>query len=202
LTPADGRWRAPADSSAPICDASTNVKPRAQRGVRNDLHPACAEITFASCHRHIIRRLPEDKFQEFLDSTPPVSVTPGWYRRKKEIVIQGLEAPGIGETFRLYDSYLGKMEKTLAVRPWLAGDSFSLADIAMTPYVNRLDMLDMAAMWEQTRPRVTDWFERIKARPAFKPALLDWCPVDLTADLLTFGRQNWPGVERLLAKEG
>jgi hypothetical protein len=75
-----------------------------------------AEITFASCHRHIIRRLPEDKFQEFLNGTPPVSVTPGWHRTKKEIVIQGLEAPGIGETFRLYDSYLGKMEKALAAR--------------------------------------------------------------------------------------
>jgi glutathione S-transferase len=61
-------------------------------------------------------------------------------------------------------------------------------------------MLGMAPMWERTRPRVTDWFHRIKARPSFKPAFLDWCPPDLTADLLTFGRQNWPGVERLLAQ--
>ena len=55
-------------------------------------------------------------------------------------------------------------------------------------------MLGMAQMWERTRPRVTDWFDRIKARPAFKPAFLDWCPPDLTADLLTFGRQSWPSV--------
>jgi glutathione S-transferase len=169
------------------------------KAVDESLHPACAEITFASCHRHIIRRLPEDKFQEFLNSTPPVSVTPSWHRRKKEIVIQGLEAPSIGETFRLYDSFLGKMEKILVARPWLAGETFSLADIAMTPYVNRLDMLGMAPMWERARPHVTDWFERIKARPTFKPALLDWCPADLTADLLTYGRQSWPGVARMLA---
>ena len=51
----------------------------------------------------------------------------------------------------------------------------------MTPYVNRLDMLGMAPMWERTRSRVTDWFARIKARPAFKPAFLDWCPPNLTA---------------------
>jgi glutathione S-transferase len=170
------------------------------KAVDETLHPACAEITFASCHRHIIRRLPENKFQEFLNSTPPISVTPGWHRRKKEIVIHGLDAPGIGETFRLYDSYLDKMEKVLATGPWLAGVSFSLADIAMTPYVNRLDMLGMSPMWERTRPRVADWFERIKARPSFKPALLDWCPPDLTADLNTYGRQSWSGVERLLAQ--
>jgi hypothetical protein len=93
------------------------------------------------------------------------------------------------------------MEKTLAARPWLAGETFSLADIAVAPYVNRLDMLGMAQMWESARPRVTDWFHRIKARPAFKPAFLDWCPPDLNADLLTFGRQSWPSVEKMLAQE-
>jgi glutathione S-transferase len=168
------------------------------KAVDENLHPACGEITFASCHRHIVRRLPEDKFQAFLNSTPPISVTAHWHARKKDIVMQGLDAPGLGETFRLYDGYLGKMEKTLAHQPWLAGQTFSLADIAVTPYVNRLDMLGMAEMWERTRPHVTDWFNRIKARPAFKPAFLDWCPPDLTADLLTFGRQSWPQVQKLL----
>ena len=170
------------------------------KAVDENLHPACGEITFASCHRHIVRRLPEEKFQAFLNSTPPISVTAHWHERKKEIVMQGLDAPGLGETFRLYDDYLGKMEKTLATQPWLAGATFSLADIAVAPYVNRLDMLGMAQMWERRRPRVTDWFSRIKARPAFKPAFLDWCPPDLTADLLTFGRQSWPSVEKLLAQ--
>ena len=169
------------------------------KAVDENLHPACGEITFASCHRHIVRRLPEDKFQAFLNSTPPISVTTHWHERKKEIVMQGLDAPGIGDTFRLYDGYLGKMEKALATRPWLAGETFSLADIAVTPYVNRLDMLGMAPMWEGKRPRVTEWFNRIKARAAFKPSFLDWCPPDLTADLLTFGRQSWPSVERMLA---
>jgi ganglioside-induced differentiation-associated protein 1 len=65
------------------------------------------------------------------------------------------------------------MEKTLSYQSWLASDTFSLADIAMTPYVNRLDMLGWPRMWERTRPHVVDGFERIRVRPAFKPALLD-----------------------------
>src|SRR5262249_16080582 len=150
------------------------------------------------CHRHIIRRLPEDKFQDFLNSTPPVSVTPQWHARKKEIVTLGFDAPGLAATFRLYDSYLGKMEKSLGGRAWLAGDTFSLADVAVTPYVNRLDMLGLWEMWTKTRPRVADWFDRIKARPTFRVAFLDWCPADLTADLLNFGRQSWARVQQLL----
>ena len=87
------------------------------------LHPACAELTFASCHRHIIGRLSPEKFAQFLDSTPPVSVTADWHARKKEIVRQGMAAPRVDRTFRLYDSYLQKMEDALARQPWLAGAS-------------------------------------------------------------------------------
>ena len=170
------------------------------KAVDEDIHPACAEVTFSSCHRHIIKRLPPKDYEAFLDSTPSQSVTPRWHARKKEIVTQGFNAPGLGEKYLLYDSYLAKMDTTLKRQPWLAGETFSLADIAMTPYVNRLDMLGMSQMWTRSRPRVTDWFERIKARPTFKPALLDWCPPDLTDDLLKFGRQSWPSVEYLLAQ--
>ncbi len=169
------------------------------KAVDEDLHPACAEVTFSSCHRNIIKRLPQAAYDAFLNSTPSHSVTPRWHERKKEIVTLGFDAPGLGAYYRLYDGYLAKMEKALADEQWLAGETFSLADIAVTPYVNRLDMLGMSELWTKTRPRVTDWFARIKARPAFKPALLDWCPPDLTADLLTFGRQSWPQVQKIIA---
>jgi glutathione S-transferase len=168
------------------------------KAVDEDLHPACAEVTFSSCHRNIIRRLPQQDYDAFLNSTPSQSVTPRWHERKKEIVTLGFDAPGLRATYRLYDSYLDKMEKALADQPWLAGETFSLADIAVTPYVNRLDMLGMSELWTRTRPYVAAWFTRIQARPAFKPALLDWCPADLTADLLAFGRQSWPAVQRLI----
>ena len=169
------------------------------KAVDESLHPACAELTFASCHRYIIGRLTPEKLTEFLESTPPISVTAHWHARKKEIVRQGMAAPGVDRTFRLYDSYLQKMEDTLRHENWLAGDTFSLADISMAPYVNRLDMLGMSDMWTITRPRLTEWFERVKSRPSFKPSLLDMCPPDLTADLKTFGTKSWPDVKRLLA---
>lgn len=169
------------------------------KAVDEQLHPACAELTFASCHRFIIGRLPPEKFNEFLESTPPISVTADWHARKKEMVRQGMAAPRVDRTFRLYDGYLRKMEDTLQHQRWLAGDTFSLADISLAPYVNRLDMLGMSEMWVGSRPRLTDWFERIKSRPSFKPSLLDICPPDLTNDLKTFGTQSWPDVKRLLA---
>jgi glutathione S-transferase len=71
------------------------------KAVDEYLHPACAELTFASCHRYIIGRLPPEKLNEFLESTPPISVTADWHTRKKEIVRQGMAAPRVERTFRL-----------------------------------------------------------------------------------------------------
>jgi glutathione S-transferase len=181
-----------------------NLRDRAEmrlwtKAVDETLHPMCGEITFASCHRHIVARLGPEGVAKFLASTPPMSVTSGWHERKKVIVTQGLSAPGVDRAFRLYDSFLQKMDEKLAESPWLAGATFSLADIALTPYVTRLDMMGMAEMWTATRPHLTAWFERIKARPSYKPQLRDWCPADLTSDLATFGAQSWPEVKRMLA---
>jgi glutathione S-transferase len=162
------------------------------------LHPMCAEITFAASHRHTIARLGPEGVAKFLASTPPISVTPEWHERKKTIVMQGFKAPGIEKAYRLYDGFLQKMDDRLRASPWLAGATFSLADIALTPYVTRLDMMGMSEMWTEKRANLTNWFEHIKARPTYKPQLRDWCPPDLTNDLATFGAQSWPEVKRIL----
>ena len=180
-------------------DAGRRAKMRLwTKAVDEDLHPACGELTFVSCHRHIINRLGPEGREKFLNSTPPSSVTASWHSRKRTLVGEGFAAVGVEVKVKLYDDYLGKMEAALQDSDWLVGDSFSLADVALTPYVNRLDMLSMSGLWEANRPRVADWFARIKARPAFKPSFLDWCPEELTHDLKTYGAQSWGDVERIL----
>jgi glutathione S-transferase len=182
--------------------------PRGRAGMRvwtkavdEHLHPVCGEITFACSHRHTIARLGAEGLARFLESTPPISVTPQWHERKKEIVRDGMSARGLDKSLALYDRYLQKMEDALSGSRWIAGDAFSLADIGLAPYVNRLDMMGMSEMWTRTRPHVAAWFERIKARPTFKPSFLDWIPADLSRDLATFGAQSWPAARTLLTGE-
>lgn len=174
------------------------------KAVDEDIQPACKYITYAACHRHILRRMPAEKLKEYMEGPPGEAETrvagdPHWVASKRAIVEMGVAAPGVGAKFRLYDDALQKMEDALAQSEWLAGNRFSLADISMTPYVNRLDMLGMSEMWTRSRPRLTEWFERIKARPTFKPCFLDYCPADLTSDLKKYGAQSWPEVKSLLA---
>ncbi|MDF7776462.1 glutathione S-transferase family protein [Sphingomonas sp. AOB5] len=63
---------------------------------------------------------------------------------------------------------LDKLEAQLAETEWLAGDAFSLADIAVLPFAVRIRNLKPELM---TRPAVNRWLERAAERPSFARAL-------------------------------
>ncbi|HVC11834.1 MAG TPA: glutathione S-transferase family protein [Burkholderiales bacterium] len=69
---------------------------------------------------------------------------------------------------------LDRMQGALAEGPWLAGDTYSLADVDMAPFVHRIAHLGETAMIER-RPRVAQWYARMRARPAFQQAM-SWRP--------------------------
>lgn len=62
-----------------------------------------------------------------------------------------------------------RIEGALQDGPWLVGDAYTLADICVTPTFDRMEDLGMAPVWADL-PRVTDWWERIKARPNYATA--------------------------------
>ncbi len=68
------------------------------------------------------------------------------------------------------DRTIGRMESTLGRGPWLLGGQYTIADICVAPLFHRMAELGMAAMWQADSPRVTDWYGRMRARPAFKTA--------------------------------
>lgn len=56
-------------------------------------------------------------------------------------------------------------------RNWLAGDHFSLADIAAAAHLSCIDYLGDVP-WED-HPEARDWYARVKSRPSFRPILRD-----------------------------
>ena len=168
------------------------------KAVDEELHPACSALTYVVSHRHSIMKNGAGSFESFLNT--PSNETKEARTLKWQWVQHGLDAPGAADKLKLYARHMRNMENALKDRPWLAGDNFSIADIAMAPYVNRLAMLQLAEIWEGGRlPCVADWFVRLAARPTFKPALLDWIPDGLKADLTANGAKSLPDVRRILA---
>ncbi|MSO64201.1 MAG: glutathione S-transferase family protein [Alphaproteobacteria bacterium] len=59
-------------------------------------------------------------------------------------------------------------------RNWLAGEDFSLADIAAAAHLSCLDYLGDVP-WDDYET-AKDWYARIKSRPSFRPLLSDHIP--------------------------
>lgn len=132
------------------------------------LHAACNALTFAIAFRPILLR---KKTREELEARFAAIPDANTRERQRQAVLLGLEAPQVGAALRNYDKFIGEMEEALARSPYLAGDSYSLADIAATPYVNRTRMLALDGTLLNDRPHVLGWFERIRDRPSFPAAI-------------------------------
>ncbi|GAA0373327.1 maleylacetoacetate isomerase [Bowmanella denitrificans] len=64
------------------------------------------------------------------------------------------------------------MEQRLQQTLWLAGNGFSLADIASMALLDRIDRLGFDFIW-RNKPALAGWIERVRARPTFSLAA---CP--------------------------
>jgi glutathione S-transferase len=62
-----------------------------------------------------------------------------------------------------------RMDEAIAKKgPWLMGEQFTLADVLVMPSIDRMADLGLSTVWEGNYPRVTQWYERLQARPSFK----------------------------------
>ncbi|MCG6878584.1 MAG: glutathione S-transferase family protein [Deltaproteobacteria bacterium] len=187
------------DNSLMPASAQSKAKVRLwTKAVDEELHPACSAITYVVSHRHTILRNGAGSFEEFLaagGSEGKAARTLKW-----QWIQDGIKAPGAKEKIRLYLSYLDKMETVLSVNDWLVGDTFTLADVAMTPYVNRLAALAMEPLWENGRlPAVERWFETVKQRSSFERAFTKWLPTELRDEMYSNGQRSWPEIKALLS---
>ena len=80
------------------------------------------------------------------------------------------DADAVANSRRRLARALRRMDAVLSAAPWLAGESYSLADIAAAPVVDRIERLGMADLWDSLAG-VSDWVARLKARPAYQNAL-------------------------------
>jgi len=75
-------------------------------------------------------------------------------------------------SIRQLEMTVERIDKALENGPWLVGAQYTIADICVAPLFQRMEDLGMSDLWADY-PRVTDWFERLKARPAYQTAFYE-----------------------------
>ena len=139
-----------------------------------------------------MKRSPEE-VEEHIANDP----NPAWRERKRGWIYKGFNAPDVQVAIRFFDKLLGDMQAVLAEFEWLTGGEYSLADTALTPYLNRLEMLRLTKIWER-RPNDARWFDQVKSRPSFEPAIFSYLPDDLSETVVENGRMAWPEYKNIL----
>ncbi len=96
-------------------------------------------------------------------------------RRQNDLanIEHGLDSPLLGEAVAYFKTIFHDIDSALADDPWLAGESFSLADISIGVYVTRLTGLGMAPLWEDLAD-LNDWYERFRSRPSYATGVEQW----------------------------
>ncbi|HEX8902919.1 glutathione S-transferase family protein [Vitreimonas sp.] len=115
---------------------------------------------------------------------------------KRALIELGVEAPFFPGAVADVDKFLGQMDAALAKTGWLAGDAYSIADIALTPYIARFNFLGLAPFWAE-RPYLRAWFDRVSARPSFQKVIIDDVAPKRVSDMIANGAQISPRLVEL-----
>jgi glutathione S-transferase len=158
------------------------------------LHRACATCANAITFRHQWLAKSKDEIEALLRATPD-PVRRDW---RREMIEHGTASKLFRNAVLFFDVLFDEMEDTLIGRPWLLGEDFTLADIALFPFINRIAEVQLHPLWERSRPRITDWFARFQTRESYQTAFGNYPYDDFIAQMKENGAREWPKAEAAL----
>jgi glutathione S-transferase len=157
------------------------------------VHNSCTILTFATAFRPWFAGLSGEEIEKRLARSPSKQRT----EYKRDVALNGLDSKYVKDALGQHAKLLRTMASALAEGPWLAGEAFSLADAAVIPYVLRLDLLRLRALWSD-RPQIQHWYERMRERPSVKKELLERMRPEDKAPFEKLEPDPWPKVKELV----
>ena len=85
-------------------------------------------------------------------SHPDARVRARW----RKAATGGISADDLKRSIARLTEMVERMDRALKDTPWLAGEGYSLADIDIAPFVQRLERIDLFGL-VAARRRVNDW---------------------------------------------
>jgi glutathione S-transferase len=91
---------------------------------------------------------------------------------KRSVIEHGLSSEFVLDAVKQHKKLISWMADDLKRGRYLAGDTFTNADCAVIPYILRLELLKLDAMWK-AETTVADWWARLQRRPSVKAAIFE-----------------------------
>ncbi len=132
------------------------------------LHPAIRPATFALMMSGELASRSDEELAEMVKAHPN--------KQRAEELVRAARTPvddaKVEAAKQVMRTALDRLEARLSEVPWLGGNTYSLADIAAAPFIDRLEELNLSGLWS-TKTALKEWIIRTKARPAYQEAVPD-----------------------------
>lgn len=122
--------------------------------------------TWDKLSRPAVEKLSDAELDAMLARIPTVERRERW----RTVARGGFDEAEFADAYGKMESTFRRMEDVLGGGDWLAGNEFSLADIAIIPFIDRMLDLRSDLAGAERYPAVHGWLARIKARPSFEAA--------------------------------
>ncbi|MEE2654973.1 MAG: glutathione S-transferase family protein [Pseudomonadota bacterium] len=131
------------------------------------VHPATGIITHATAFRPSFLQKSKKEQKAHLNKIPDIA-----RRQRQEAVYKdGLNSPIVESAIHTFEKFICDMNTVLKEHEYISGSSYTLADAAATPYINRLASLKLLGVWRERAPKVFNWYDRICSRQSFEKAV-------------------------------
>lgn len=145
------------------------------RKIEDGIHVASRTIGVCIVNRHYYKETDKKQLADYYEK-----MRDGVRKNNDRINTEmGLDSPLLLPSIRAFKQLFLEMNMRLQKHNWLAGESYSLADISLVVYLTRLSSFQMAPLWSELAA-LNNWFNKIIERPAYQKAVIDWG--DITAE--------------------
>lgn len=158
------------------------------------VHNSCTTLTFATANRARLQKMGREALEDQLAKTP----SPARAEIKRQVAEKGLDAPMAVDALKYHLKLLKIIDEAAKGGGYIAGGAYSIADIAATPYIWRLEQLRLARIWDRY-PGVASWFERMQRRPSFDLAINKVVTKEDFDAYRNFEPDPWPRVKEILS---
>jgi glutathione S-transferase len=139
------------------------------RRIDEGIHVASRVLGVCIVNRHIYREKDPAKLEKYY-----AEMKDSVRRTNDQVNIEeGLDSPLLPGSVQAFRALFEEMDAWLADHEWLAGQTYSLADMALVVYVRRLESFMMAPLWSPLT-HLEKWYRRIESRPAYQRAVIEW----------------------------
>jgi glutathione S-transferase len=125
------------------------------------VHPEVRRASFALLYTPLLRSLAPAELEARLASHPQ----PQRAQAFRDAALGKIDRGALRAALDAFARILARIDAALGEGPWLAGEDFGMADVAMAPFAERLEHLGLSRLCAPY-PRALGWLRRVLERPS------------------------------------